>query len=175
MGRKRSQSILELVNDIQSDDRDASEAASLELVARGSRDVVDALIILLQSTDGRSRNRAAIVLRDIGDDLAIEPIVNAIGIPENCNNRGTLVYALQTLDCCYLFPLLFDLGIEGNYEVRSMALKILEEQDFEVTPVILAEAKNKLDSYMRRNDLRPEDEYFAKELQTIFVNINNKN
>ena len=167
--------VTELVNDLQSDDRDISEAASKALVASKDASVVDRLIELLKSQHGHIRNRAASALRDIGDDRAIEPLVNAIGVPENCNNRGSLVWALQTLDCCNLFPLLFDLGIEGNYEVRSMALMILDEQDFGVTPTILAVAKNKLDSYMSRNSLRPEDEYFAKELQIVFVNISNKN
>lgn len=129
MPGNRGRTISDLVDDFQSDDWEIAEEASEVLVARGGTDVVDSLIRLLRSTDGRSRNRAATALREIGDDRAIEPLVTAINVPENCNNRGTLVYALQTLDCGSYFLFLFGLVIEGNYEVRSMALMILESKN----------------------------------------------
>lgn len=171
----KNKTISELVNALQSDDQEFREIASRDLVARGGTEVVDSMIPLLRSTNGQIRNWAASVIREIGHDDAVVHLVNAISVPENCNNRGSLVYALQTLDCQHYFSFLFDLVIEGNYEVRMLSLMILEEQEFEVTTTMLTKAKSKLDAYMNRNDLRPEDEYFAKELQVVFVNISNKN
>jgi len=161
----------DLLDDLRSDDWEIAEGASEVLVARGGTDVVDSDL----PTDARVRNWAAHVLREIGDDRAVEPLVNAINVPENCNNRGSLVYALQTLDCRNHFQFLFDLAIEGNYEVRCMVLMIFEDQEFELTPTIVAEVTNKLDAFTRRKHNRPEDEDFARELQIALVNIGNKN
>ena len=165
----------DLLDDLRSDDWEIAEGASEVLVARGGTDVVDSLIPVLRSTDARVRNWAAHVLREIGDDRAVEPLVNAINVPENCNNRGSLVYALQTLDCRNHFQFLFDLAIEGNYEVRCMVLMIFEDQEFELTPTIVAEVTNKLDAFTRRKHNCPEDEDFARELQIALVNIGKKN
>ena len=166
--------VSKLVDDLQSDDKEVRDAASRILVARGGADVVDSLVSVLRSPDGWVRNGAASVLREIADDRAVDPLVDAINVPENCNNRGSLVYALQTLDCRNYFLFLFGLVIEGNYEVRSLALMILEEQQFDVTPAMLATAKNKLDAYVSRKDIRPEDKYVANELQVVFVNMSDK-
>lgn len=165
----------DLLDDLRSDDWEIAEGASEVLVARGGTDVVDSLIPLLRSTDVRVRYWAAHVLREIGDDRAVEPLVNAINVPENRNYSGSLVYALQTLDCRNYFQFLFDLAIEGDYEVRCMVLMIFEDQEFELTPTIVAEATNKLDAFTRRKHNRPEDEDFARELQIALVNIGNKN
>ncbi|MCH7849572.1 MAG: HEAT repeat domain-containing protein [Planctomycetes bacterium] len=175
MNEKKTRTISDLLDDLRSDDWEIAEGASEVLVARGGTDVVDSLIPLLRSTDVRVRYWAAHVLREIGDDRAVEPLVNAINVPENCNNRGSLVYALQTLDCRNYFQFLFDLAIEGNYEVRCMVLMIFEDQEFELTPAIVAEATNKLDAFTRRKHNRPEDQDFARELQIALVNIGNKN
>lgn len=175
MNEKKTRTISDLLDDLRSDDWEIAEGASEVLVARGGADVVDSLIQLLRSTDGRTRNRAAMALREIGDDRAVHPLVDAISVPENCNNRGTLVYALQTLDCRNYFQFLFDLAIEGNYEVRCMVLMIFEDQEFELTPTIVAEVTNKLDAFTRRKHNCPEDEDFARELQIALVNIGNKN
>lgn len=174
MPGNRDRTISELVDDLQSDDWEIAEEASEVLVARGGTDVVDSLIPLLRSTVIRVRYWAAHVLREIGDDRAVEPLVNAINVPENRNYSGSLVYALQTLDCRHYFLFLFDLAIEGDFEVRSLVLMILEEQEFELTPTILAEATNKLDAFTRRKDNRPEDEEFARELQIALVNMSDK-
>ena len=175
MPGKTSRTMTELVNDLQCDDRDISEAASKALVASKDASVVDHLIELLKSRQHYIQNRAAGALRDIGDDRAIEPLIAAIKLPTNQGYNGSFIYALQTLDCKHLFSFLFDLVIEGDYEVRCMSLMILEEQEFEVTPTDFTEAKNKLDTYMSRKDLRPEDEHCMQELHTVFVNISNKN
>ena len=175
MPGNRGQTISDLVDDLQSDDREIAEGASEVLVARGGTDVVDSVIPLLRSTVVRVRYWAAHVLREIGDDRAVEPLVKAISVPENRNYSGSLVYALQTLDCRHYFLFLFDLAIEGDVEVRCLVLMILEEQEFELTPTIVAEATNTLDAFTRRKDNRPEDEDFARELQIALVKIGKKN
>ncbi len=53
---------------------------------------IDLLIADLKSTDSSVRDEAAISLMDIGDSQAILPLIEAIGVPENINHRGTLVH-----------------------------------------------------------------------------------
>ncbi len=171
MNGKRTRVLSELIRDLQSDDREIAEAASQILEARRDATVVDHLVELLRSPHGQIRNRTALVLRKIGDNRAIEPLMTAIQLRANKNNNGTLIYALQTLDCQHLFSFLFDLVIDGNYEVECMALAILKEQEFEVTPAMLAEAKHKLDEYSLRDHARPECAELAKVLQFVLVNI----
>ena len=175
MNGKRTRVLSELIRDLQSDDREIAEEASQILEARGDATVVDHLVELLRSPHGQIRNRTALVLRKIEDNRAIEPLMTAIQLPANKNNNGTLIYALQTLDCQHLFSFLFDLVIDGDFEVECMSLAILQEQDFEVTPAMLCEAKHKLDEYSLRDHARPECAELAKVLQVVLVNLSNEN
>lgn len=110
----------------------AKEAGNKLAAIRG-QEVIDFLIDLLNSDEPRIRNIAALALRDIGDNQAVEPLYKAIFRKENENNRGTLVYALQTLDCSDKLTELFDLLFYGNFEVKMGASTILDEQEFEFT------------------------------------------
>lgn len=49
--------------------------------------------------DKRNRNTIAIVLGDLKCNEAITTIVDLINMPQNKNCIGTLIYALQELDC----------------------------------------------------------------------------
>ena len=109
----------------------------------------DALLSSLESSEPAVRNDAAIELRDLGNNLAIEPLFKAIHKPENKNYRGTLVYALGGLDCSSHFLQIFDLALAESYEVRWGALSILDEQHFFVNFEALNDAKAKLDRFSR--------------------------
>jgi hypothetical protein len=88
-------------------------------------------VSFLAGTDVLLRNRASIGLHDLGDSRAVEPLMKAILRKENENYRGTMVYALDTLDCSALLPHLFDLLFYGNAEVRMRAASVLDHQIFE--------------------------------------------
>ena len=96
-------------------------------ISMGDMMKIDELIEHLKSTDGRTRDRAALTLKDAGDPRAVQPLITAICVPENENNRGTLVYALGAFDCSDHIDLLVNLVLNGNYEVSSCAFSIIDE------------------------------------------------
>ena len=57
----------------------------------------DHLIKLIESEDPIVRNAAALKLKDLKDDRAIVPLLNSIF--KNRNFNGTMVYALESLNC----------------------------------------------------------------------------
>ena len=91
------------------------------------------LVELLDQENPWTRNVVAITFRINRFNAAVDPLFHAITKPENSRYNGTLVYALEKLNCGHhlgeLFSILF--GAAGNWEVQASALCILEEQIFE--------------------------------------------
>jgi len=104
----------------------------------------------LASPRPRTRDTAALALRDLGDNRAVAPLIRAIRKPTNAGFIGTLVYSLQTLDCSKQFLFLFNLALKTDYEPCCMALMILREQHFRTTKQQLQAAAKKLKSSERR-------------------------
>ena len=90
--------ITTLKSKIQSNDPEALIAIK-RLIELDRDTAIDYLITLLDSTNPSFRNFSALGLRDLADNKALEPLFKAISKVENVNSRGTLVYALETLDC----------------------------------------------------------------------------
>ncbi len=88
---------------------------------------IDSLLLDLKSSDSRVRDDAALELMDLGNEVAIIPLLNAIARPENADHRGTLVYALSVFDCLEHLEVLVDLALTGNYEVSTVAFNIIDE------------------------------------------------
>ena len=103
--------------------------ASDQIVKDFGKHATDSLTGLLHEKDASVRNAAAITLREIGDNTAVKPLIEAIKAPANRDNRSTLVYALQTLDCKEHFLDIVELLL-GNAEVRMSAMTIFVEQGF---------------------------------------------
>ncbi|MCF6325506.1 MAG: HEAT repeat domain-containing protein [Gammaproteobacteria bacterium] len=113
----------------------------------------DLLIKNLKSQESSVRDAAAIELMDLGEILAVEPLIQAIQNPENVNRRGTLVYALSAFDCRNYLSLLVKLVLTGNYEVASGAFSIIEESILEKPH--LTEIKELL-SVVKKSELKIE-------------------
>ena len=108
-----------------------SEIAIKEQVQKiGVEKVVEAvpyLIALLKKTDNcKLRNIIALALSDIGDQRALEPLMALIKSKKTERCRGTLVYALQSLDCASVLVDLVDLVINGGFEVSCEAFNAIE-------------------------------------------------
>lgn len=73
------------------------------------------------------RNKLAILLSDFGKELAVIPIIKMIKDPRTKGNRGTLLYALEELDCSLHLDFLFSLMLEDNFEVNRQAYLIIEK------------------------------------------------
>jgi HEAT repeat protein len=108
-----------------------NEEAIEELVQKiGLAKIVEAvpyLITLLNETDNcKLRNIIALALADIGEQRALEPLISLIKSKRTERCRGTLVYALQSLDCASILVDLVDLVINGGFEVSCEAFYAIE-------------------------------------------------
>lgn len=93
------------------------------------RIVEEQLINELKSTDnGRYRNTTAIILSDLKCDRAVKVLVDLINAPQNENNRGTLIYALEGLNSQNEIKGLIHLIWDGNYEVKWSMFNLLSEK-----------------------------------------------
>ncbi len=132
----------------------------------------ESLLPLLASPEPAIRHEAALKLRDLGNNAAVEPLFAAIINPANVNHRGTLVYALQTLDCSNYFSQLFDLALFGGYEVQCGALTILEEQTMRTSLTELKDAETKLSTYVPPRPMSEEDANLLRaELSAILAKL----
>jgi hypothetical protein len=133
--------------------------------------VIEELVPRLASSDPSIRNGAALNLRDLaesGVSVPVEPFLSAISDPANHDNRGTLVYAIQMLDCTGYFAQIFDLTLHGNFECQNHALAILDEQAMRLTPEMLREAGEKLSVFIPSGNMTGED---AEALRAELVEI----
>ena len=137
------QEIEKLKNDIFSSDWDKMKASANRLFEIGGQENIDYLLGLLDQTNSEVRNAVALTFRDNEFNDALEPILNSINKKENKGYTGTLVYALEKLDCRLKLKELFNILFDNNsYEVQNHILTILDEQTFEFTEADLLEVKS---------------------------------
>ncbi|MCB2409083.1 hypothetical protein [Hymenobacter lucidus] len=94
------------------------------------------LLGLLNQENAQIRNAAALTFRHNRANWAVCPLLSALKKPANLRSRGTLAYALQTLNCSRHLRALFELlfGAAGNnWEVQMHILTILDDQSFIIT------------------------------------------
>jgi len=127
--------------DIVSGEEKLANSAAIELGEIGGDDIVEFLITLLDLNDPAIRNRAALALRDIKDNRALGPMLEAICKKENNNFNGTLVYALESLDCSKNLKDIFKILFYESYEAKISADKILSNQIFDFTKQDIIEIK----------------------------------
>ncbi|MFH6984491.1 HEAT repeat domain-containing protein [Marinoscillum luteum] len=110
-----------------------------ELVETNTKDAVELFIELLESTDPRVRNSVALGIYELKPQTALEPLLTAIFKPENHNYNGTLVFALEQLDCTHKLKDVFKILFYESYEAKISAYAILDKQTFEFTRTELLE------------------------------------
>ena len=74
------------------------------------------------------RNTIAIILADLKCNKAIDVLLELILDPQNENCRGTLIYALQELNCEHKLSRLMRILVDGNYEVKWNMYALLTEK-----------------------------------------------
>lgn len=74
------------------------------------------------------RNTIAIVLSDLKCNEAIPAMVELINNPENKNCIGTLLYALENLDCENEIKNIIHILMDGNYEAQYCTYSLLLEK-----------------------------------------------
>jgi HEAT repeat protein len=86
------------------------------------------LIELLKSTDNKIlRNEIAIALSDIGDDRAVEPLIEVITDPKTSGSRGTLLYALENLNYIVHIENIIPFIGDSSLEVSAQSFMLLEQ------------------------------------------------
>ena len=154
-----------LKTEFLSSDWTIAEPALDKLVSIGGDEVFEFLISFLSGTDVTLRNRASIALHDLRDSRAVEPLMQAIIKKENENYRGTMVYALDTLNCSHLLVEMFDLLFYGNAEVKIGAMSVLDEQIFEFDSDDLHAIKAKWDDVQQHPELCPYYVEYKEDIQ----------
>lgn len=158
-----------LKTEIISDDLEDFEVVQNRLVEIGGNEVVDFLISLLAHENSTIRDRSALILEEIKDNKAVKPLLKAIFKKENHNNTGTLVYALQALDCSKKLKEIFKILFFESYESKVFAFNILSEQEFEFTVNDLEEIQNMWNEYNNSPDKYQLDDEETKEMMQDMV------
>ncbi|MFD2721150.1 HEAT repeat domain-containing protein [Hymenobacter monticola] len=151
--------------DFLSSDWTIAQPALDKLVSIGGDEVFEFLISFLPGTNTTLRNRASIALHDLKDSRAVKPLMQAITKKENENYRGTMVYALENLNCSHLLVEMFDLLFYGNAEVKMGAMSILDEQIFEFDSDDLHTIQAKWNDVQQHPELCPEYTEHKEDIQ----------
>jgi|GEM_PF-3549123 len=163
-------SLQALRNALESEDWEAAYKAAQALGSLATQESEQALIDALGSASPLTRNSAALAIPDRKLQRAVPALVNAILNPANLNHRGTLVYALEVMDCTQLFSFLFRLALEGNYECRMIALGILVNKGFYISNDELKEAQLLLTDYSNAS-VPPQDSALYTDLSAVLKNL----
>jgi len=149
-----------LRDQLLSDDWTVAKPKADAEVARAGHTALPLLIELLNSTRSEVRSRAAWYLRALHDDRAVPALVRAI-VSCRAENRGvgSFLWALRALDCSTQLPLIVELALTGDYEVRSHALAILQHESFRPSPDELTAARKLVAEFRTRPGLTDDDRY----------------
>jgi len=143
---RADQEIEKLKRDIFSDDWDKMKESANRLFEIGGQENIDYLIGLLDQSNPGIRNAVSLTFRDYQFNDALDPLLTAINKKENKGYNGTMVYALENLDCSHKLSELFDILFDNNsWEVQSHILTVLDQQEFEFTQNELLNIKSKWD------------------------------
>ncbi|UNL83251.1 HEAT repeat domain-containing protein [Priestia koreensis] len=107
---------------------DEAEGILEEVGTNKYEPAIPLLIEFLKSTDNhRLRNSIALTLSDIGNEIAVEPLIEMINDPKTLGFRGSLLFALKPFDCSsHLETLIYHL-LSGNFEVQMESYQLIEE------------------------------------------------
>lgn len=99
--------------------------------------------------DTQIRNLAAAAMRETGNQKYFIPLVNRINELGTKGKIGTLVYALENLDCRRSLYDIANLNLNAgkNMEVKHSTTVILNDQTFRLTNKELKEVRSLLDKF----------------------------
>lgn len=88
---------------------------------------LNTLITHLKSTENNIlRNDIALTLSDIGDNIAVEPLIEVLVHPKTKGSRGTLLYALENLDYISHIEIITGFIGDDSLEASMQSLLLLE-------------------------------------------------
>lgn len=166
--------IKKLVSKLTGSLQDNAYKTSDALARIGTREVLDAMIELLQNPNPESRIMAARTLGKMeNNNEALPPLLDAIKSKDNADIAGELMVALEEFDVSDSYVDLFRLFLFGNFKVSSIAKELLDYKEFNITPRVLRKAEKHWNHYMNN---AKHDEAFAimeKEVKEMLASLKN--
>jgi|WetSurMetagenome_2_1015567.scaffolds.fasta_scaffold30905_4 hypothetical protein len=165
LDKPRIDDIEQLKKNIFSEDWELVKKSADKLGELGGNEITDFLISLLDLDDSGVRNRAALALEQIGDNKAVDPLFKSIF--NNHNYNGTMVFALESLDCSKHLKDIFKILFSESYEAKISAMAILDTQIFEFTSQDLKDINEMWEDCKLHTEKCPEieDDEVRKEMQ----------
>ncbi|WP_227938164.1 HEAT repeat domain-containing protein [Alkalihalobacillus deserti] len=152
---------------MENDKLDEAENILEEIGTSKNIEAIPLLIEYLKTTENvLLRNSIALTLSDIGNEEAVQPLIDVINDPKTLGSRGTLLYALEPFDCsAHLETLIYHL-ITGNFEVQAQAFQLIESINDEVSDEILLKCIVKVKDEL--NEIKRQQEILSDTLETLF-------
>jgi len=111
---------------------------------------LEVLLKHLKATENKQlRNEIALTLSDIGNNRAVDPLIEMIIDPKTKGGRGTLLYALEELDYADHIAIITDFVGDASLEVSMHAFLLLEHVIDELSDEQKAECKEILESKLK--------------------------
>jgi len=134
---------------IKSDDWDTCRFAVDRLAEMNTDESATILLDMLKSDDSQIRNLAAVGMRGTRDQKYFVPLIKRINQLGNKGQIGTLVYALENLDCSKNLYDIANLNLNAgtNKEIKHSTTVILNEQSFTLTEGEFEDVKKLLDKF----------------------------
>ena len=141
--------ITTLKEKIKSEDWDTRRSAVDRLAEINSEESTSILLDMLKSDDAQIRNLAAVAIRESKDQKYFDPLIKRISELGTKGQIGTLVYALENLDCSRNLHAIANLNLnrEKNMEVKHSTTVILNEQSFKLTKKEFEEVTSLLNKF----------------------------
>lgn len=146
---------------IETNDVQSIEKLLNELSKHQHKELVPLLVKYLGITENPSiRNTIAMMLRDIGDEEAVQPLVDLLKDPKTIGSRGTLLYALEPFDCIDHLEVIVEQFLAGNFEEQAQAFQLIASLDGKATGNSLVKSllavKEQLNEIDRQRELHLE-------------------
>ncbi len=160
----RAKELEQLKEDIFSEDAEKVDYAINGLLDIGGDKVFNFFISILDQPNENSwaRDAAALALKEMADNRAVEPLFRAILKEENIGFNDTLVHALESLDCSNHFRDLFDILFYHNSLAKMSVHAILSEQKFVYNDEDLAQIREKWEDLQQHTHKSPEYDFCRK-------------
>jgi HEAT repeat protein len=134
---------------IKHDDWETCRSAVERLAEIDSEEATSILLDMLRSDEAQVRNLTAVAMQDTRDQKYFAPLLRRINELGTKGQIGTLVYALENLDCSRNLYDIANLNLNAgtNVEVKHSTTAILNKQSFRLTRKEFEEVRNLLDKF----------------------------
>jgi len=119
----------QLISDLKSEDDEKKRKAAAKIGETGDERLIPILIETIEKTDNHwVRNAIANALRELDAEESIPVLIKLIKkVGEK--HSGSLIYALQVMDCRPVVNEIAEFLCSENFEQRELSLQIIEDME----------------------------------------------